>query len=95
MTNLGGHDLTGHIKAFEAAAQHDRPTCFIACTIKGYGLPFQGHKDNHASLMNPSQMSVWQEQMKVRAGQEWEKFGALTIPEEEFAAAFKQIPFVQ
>ena len=30
-----------------------RPTCFIAYTIKGIGLPFAGHKDNHAGLMKP------------------------------------------
>ncbi len=95
MTNLGGHDLPGLVKAFEAAAQHDRPTCFIAYTIKGYGLPFQGHKDNHAGLMNPSQMSVWQKQMGVRAGHEWEKFEALSISEDNFESALKQVPFVQ
>src|SRR5882762_2761126 len=44
MTNLAGHDLPTLIDAFQAN-DHDRPTCFIAYTIKGYGLPFAGHKD--------------------------------------------------
>ena len=50
MSNLGGHDMASMIEAFEAI-DHDRPVCFIAYTIKGVGLPFQGHKDNHAGLM--------------------------------------------
>ena len=95
MTNLGGHDLDGLVKAFEAAALHDRPTCFIAYTIKGYGLPFQGHKDNHAGLMTPAQMAAWQAQMGVRAGQEWEKCEALDISADEFEVALKAVPFVQ
>ena len=55
MTNLGGHDLPALLEAFEQR-QHDRPVCFIAYTIKGFGLPFAGHKDNHAGLMTPTQM---------------------------------------
>src|SRR5262252_9080066 len=52
MTNLAGHDLPSLLDAF-AAADYERPTCFICYTIKGYGLPFAGHKDNHAGLMTP------------------------------------------
>ena len=43
----------------------DVPTLFIAWTIKGYGLPFAGHKDNHAGLMNPTQMAALREAMGV------------------------------
>ena len=45
------------VEAFDAA-QDDVPTLFIAWTIKGFGLPFAGHKDNHAGLMNPTQMAA-------------------------------------
>ncbi len=49
MTNLGGHDIETVIECLRAAdADGDQPTCFIAYTIKGMGLPFAGHKDNHA-----------------------------------------------
>jgi pyruvate dehydrogenase E1 component len=51
MTNLAGHDLPTLLDAFAKAGTHDRPTCFIAYTIKGFGLPLAGHKDNHAGLM--------------------------------------------
>ncbi|HYC94161.1 MAG TPA: transketolase, partial [Sphingomicrobium sp.] len=53
MTNLGGHCVETLTEAFDAA-QDDVPTLFIAYTIKGFGLPFAGHKDNHAGLMNPT-----------------------------------------
>ena len=78
MTNLAGHDLGSVLDAFHAVTD-DQPTCFIAYTIKGYGLPFAGHKDNHAGLMNPDQMAVFQEAMGVPQGAEWDKFAGLDI----------------
>jgi pyruvate dehydrogenase E1 component len=44
----------------------------MAWTIKGHGLPFAGHKDNHAGLMNPTQMAAWRQAMGVAEGREWE-----------------------
>ena len=32
MTNLAGHDIEAVVEAFEAAADSDEPTCFIAYT---------------------------------------------------------------
>ena len=57
MNNLGGHDLPSILEAFDKI-DHDRPICFIAYTIKGFGLPLAGHKDNHAGLMTPAQMET-------------------------------------
>jgi pyruvate dehydrogenase E1 component len=70
-SDLGGHCMQSLVEAFDAA-QDDIPTLFIAWTIKGNGLPFAGHKDNHAGLMNPTQMAAWREEMGVAEGQEWE-----------------------
>ncbi len=70
-TDLGGHCMELLVEAFDAA-QDDVPTLFIAWTVKGHGLPFAGHKDNHAGLMNPTQMNAWRETMGVREGREWE-----------------------
>ncbi len=70
-TDLGGHCMRSLVEAFDAA-QDDVPTLFIAWTIKGFGLPFAGHKDNHAGLMNPTQMAAWRESMGVLEGREWE-----------------------
>ncbi|MFL6785660.1 MAG: transketolase [Sphingomicrobium sp.] len=70
-TDLGGHCMETLVDAFDDA-QDDVPTLFIAWTIKGFGLPFAGHKDNHAGLMNPTQLAALRETMGVREGQEWE-----------------------
>ena len=75
-TDLGGHCMESLIEAFEAA-QDDVPTLFIAWTIKGFGLPFAGHKDNHAGLMNPTQLAALREAMSVREGHEWEPLEGL------------------
>ena len=84
MTNLAGHDLESVLDAFHAV-EDDRPTCFIAYTIKGYGLPFAGHKDNHAGLMNRDQMTVFQRSMRVAPGTEWEAFAGLDLPAERLS----------
>ncbi|MEO8454135.1 MAG: transketolase [Sphingomicrobium sp.] len=70
-SDLGGHCMETLVEAFDAA-QDDVPTLFIAWTIKGFGLPFAGHKDNHAGLMNPTQLAALREAMGVREGREWE-----------------------
>ena len=75
-TDLGGHCMDTLVEAFDAA-QDDIPTLFIAWTIKGFGLPFAGHKDNHAGLMNPTQMSAWRETMGVNEGEEWEPLSSV------------------
>jgi pyruvate dehydrogenase E1 component len=76
MTNLAGHDMESLIEAFDAA-QDDVPTLFIAYTVKGQGLPFAGHKDNHSGLMNPGQIAALRERMGIAEGQEWEPYAGL------------------
>lgn len=77
MENLGGQCVETLAEAFAAAADDDRPTCFLAYTIKGWGTPLAGHKDNHAGLMNPTQMAEFQRKMGVPEGQEWEPFATV------------------
>lgn len=76
MTNLGGHCIETLVDAFDGA-QDDRPTLFIAYTIKGYGTPLAGHKDNHSGMMNPAQMERFRADMGVPEGAEWERWGGL------------------
>jgi len=83
MGNLGGHDTPSLLAAFENAGQHDRPTLFICYTIKGFGLPLAGHKDNHAGLMTPTQMEGFRKAMKVREGHEWDKWEGTMLPEKD------------
>jgi len=77
MTNLGGHDMASIIEAFDAAGRTETPTCFVAYTIKGRNLPFAGHKDNHAGLMNEAQMERFQADQGIAAGEEWEPLAGL------------------
>ena len=95
MGNLGGHDLPSLLEAFEAAQAHDRPVCFIAYTIKGFGLPLAGHKDNHAGLMTPSQVATLRTAMGVREGHEWQPFEGLALPAAALKDFLAQVPFVQ
>ncbi len=76
MTNLGGHCLQTLTDAFDRA-QDSRPTLFIAYTIKGYGLPFAGHKDNHAGLMTPAQVGELRTRLHIAEGEEWAPYGGL------------------
>jgi pyruvate dehydrogenase E1 component len=75
MENLGGHCLATLCEAFDAAGD-DRPTVFLCYTIKGWGTPLAGHKDNHAGLMTPSQMDAFQAAMGVPKEEEWNPFAA-------------------
>ena len=76
MTNLAGNDMQAVLDAFESV-DDDTPTCFIAYTIKGQGLPFAGHKDNHSGLMTLDQMAGFKKGMAIDDGQEWDKFAGL------------------
>ena len=92
MNNLGGHDLPLLIDVFERI-DHDRPTCFICYTVKGFGLPFAGHKDNHAGLMTVSQMEGFRAAMNIRPGHEWEPFEGLSTSADQMRAFLKSVPF--
>ena len=76
MTNLGGHCIASLMEAFDGA-NDERPTLFIAYTVKGYGLPLAGHKDNHSGMMNPAQIEQLRISMGVEKGQEWAPFAGL------------------
>jgi pyruvate dehydrogenase E1 component len=94
MTNLGGHDIDYLIDTMRAAgAASDQPTCFIAYTIKGMGLPFAGHKDNHAGLMTREQMEVFRTAMGIRPGHEWDLAEGLEVDEVELRRFIAGVPF--
>ena len=77
MTDLGGHCMETLVEAFGECGADDVPTLFIAWTVKGFGLPFAGHKDNHSGLMNPTQLAALREQMGVAEGEEWEPLAGI------------------
>src|SRR5262249_26183873 len=92
MTNLAGHDLPTIIDAF-GKIDHDRPTCFICYTIKGYGLPCAGHQDKPAGLMTPAQMESLRVAMAIRPGHEWDKFEGLNLPTPQLESFLQDVPF--
>ncbi|TNE36685.1 MAG: transketolase [Alphaproteobacteria bacterium] len=92
MSNLGGHCLETLSETFNGI-DHDRPVAFIAYTVKGWGTPLAGHKDNHAGLMTEAQISEFQTAMNVRKGHEWELFEGLKAPESELQTYLQKVPF--
>jgi pyruvate dehydrogenase E1 component len=94
MTNLAGHDLGTLTQAFQAATATDQPTVFLAYTIKGRGLPFAGHKDNHAGMMTVEQMAAFRAGMNIRPGHEWDAFEGLAAPQ-AVARFIESVPYAQ
>ncbi len=91
MENLGGNCVETMSEVF-ASIDHDRPVCFLAYTVKGWGTPIAGHKDNHGGLMTNAQMAQWQKHMGVPAGQEWEPFATVSdVP--ALQSFLDQVPF--
>lgn len=91
MENLGGNCVETMADTF-ARIDHDRPTCFIAYTIKGWGTPIAGHKDNHGGLMTKAQFADWQANMGVAEGQEWEPFATVENAD-DLRAFLAEVPF--
>ena len=93
MANLGGHCLETTTRAFQDASRHDRPTVFLAYTIKGWGTPLAGHKDNHAGLMTIGQMDSFRTTQNVRAGHEWDHAEGLGITGAALDSLLARVPF--
>jgi len=94
MTNLGGQDMESVLEAFHGV-DSDEPVCFIAYTIKGFGLPFAGHKDNHAGLMSVAQMQSLRERHQVPEGAEWDHLAGLDLAPDELHEFLAAVPFAR
>ena len=94
MTNLGGHDMTATLEAFNSV-RDDTPQCFVAYTIKGFNTPLAGHKDNHSGLMNPEQMQIFKEAHNIRDGHEWDIAEGLDIDIDALHEFLDLVPFNQ
>ncbi len=73
LRNLGGHDLH---TIDDALRQIDdtRPTVIFAYTIKGHGLPTQGHPQNHSSLLSAQQMGELAARTGMSLEDPWQRF---------------------
>lgn len=71
--NLGGHDLSA-LRAAYAQIDDNRPTVIIAYTIKGHGLPTQGHPQNHSSLLTTEQYEQLATELGMDVHDPWAPF---------------------
>ena len=73
MRNLGGHDMQALIDAFRQI-DNTRPTVIIAYTIKGRGLPTEGHPQNHSSLLTVEQFDTLARDLGMDSQRPWGRF---------------------
>lgn len=73
--NLGGHDLAALDTALSEVDDH-RPTVIFAYTVKGHGLPTQGHPQNHSSLLTDDQMRQLADEVGADSDNPWAGFAA-------------------
>ena len=92
MTNLGGHCIESMLEAFESVVD-DKPTCFFAYTIKGFGLPLAGHKDNHAGMLTSDQIQRLKSEYGISDGEEWAPSAGTGVPESELRSFLSNAPF--
>ena len=71
--DLGGHDLGLLIDTF-GKVDSDRPTIVFAYTIKGRGLPTEGHPNNHSALLTEAQMHGLAEACGTTLDDPWRRF---------------------
>ncbi|BBZ05446.1 pyruvate dehydrogenase E1 component [Mycolicibacterium chitae] len=83
--NLGGHDLTALAEAYQQI-DDTRPTVILAYTIKGYGLPTEGHPQNHSALLSTDEYAEMATRLGMDIDRPWTRFPAET-PAGELCAA--------
>jgi pyruvate dehydrogenase E1 component len=84
--DLGGHDLATLIDGYRRAdAVRDRPSVVFAYTIKGWGLPTEGHPANHSALLSDEQFAQLGAQLGCDPAVPWAPF-ADGSPEAELCA---------
>lgn len=71
--NLGGHDIEALRQAY-AEIDDSRPTAIVAYTVKGYGLPLEGHPQNHSSLLTIEQYEQFAVSLGEDASSPWSRF---------------------
>lgn len=71
--NLGGHDLDALREAY-AQIDDTRPTVIIAYTVKGFGLPTQGHPQNHSSLLTVDEYAALADTLGTDVNSPWGRF---------------------
>ena len=73
LRDLGGHDLPALGAAFRAV-DNTRPTVLFAYTVKGRGLPVEGHPGNHSALLTEEQYVALAAELGTDAHDPWQGF---------------------
>ncbi|HEY6787627.1 MAG TPA: pyruvate dehydrogenase, partial [Trebonia sp.] len=71
--DLGGHDLGLLVDTFRGV-DSQRPTVVFAYTIKGRGLPTEGHPNNHSALLTSAQMQALAQACGTDTARPWQRF---------------------
>jgi pyruvate dehydrogenase E1 component len=71
--NLGGHDLSAVDDALRAI-DDSRPTVIFAYTVKGKGLPIEGHPQNHSSVLSDEQFRTLASDLGADVDAPWTRF---------------------
>ncbi|MCX5536814.1 pyruvate dehydrogenase [Streptomyces sp. NBC_00006] len=90
LRNLGGHDFGSLLDAFKAI-DDTRPTVVFAYTVKGHGLPTEGHPQNHSSLLTADQMATLAQRLGMDLENPWSRFGEGSEEAALCAAAAKRL----
>ena len=75
--DLGGHDIKLLLETFKEI-DPTRPTVLFAYTVKGRGLPTEGHPNNHSARLTPEQMQQLAAATSENLSEPWSKLSAGT-----------------
>jgi pyruvate dehydrogenase E1 component len=90
IANLGGHDIDT-LRAAYAQIDDTRPTVIIAYTVKGWGLPTQGHPQNHSSLLTDDQFRELAQTLGQDPDQPWHQLAPETPAGQMCTAAAQRL----
>jgi len=75
LTDLGGHDISSLLEAFNDCDEvEDKPSVVFAYTIKGWHLPIAGDKRNHSAQISKKQIDELRNSVGLSEVNEWSKF---------------------
>ncbi|WP_233158155.1 transketolase-like TK C-terminal-containing protein [Actinokineospora bangkokensis] len=88
--DLGGHDMRAVGDAF-ARIDDTRPTVIFAYTVKGFGLPSEGHPHNHSALLTAEQFAELATRSGMSVEAPWQRFEADTAAGRVCAATAERL----
>ncbi|HVA06558.1 MAG TPA: pyruvate dehydrogenase, partial [Acidimicrobiales bacterium] len=75
LRSLGGHDLEVLKRAYVSCDEHtEQPSVVFAYTLKGWGLPIEGDRLNHAALLTTAQVDALRAKSGLTLESEWDRF---------------------